>query len=217
VTSIADTALGLGAVLARFEQRLRTVVGELPLHLMCEREMRRSMAEALLDLDREFYSRVENLQYEKSGSGIPARNPVDLFFSLGGRSVFSEFKYWHTMVKMYSGKLEIGKGNCTSGDYTALKRDFARQACIENGVSIRLIFFLAQTRQYPKSQSMLPIEYARSQDEAEARVLFESMPGSHLWMNCEGRDVSFEMEQGTKEMKSAEGVPFRLFSYRVKA
>lgn len=205
----------LDDVLDLFETQLRRIVANLPLHLMSEEEMRRALSDVLLGIDRTFYSQVRHLQHEKRGSGIPKGSSVDLYFELEGKPIFVELKHWHTMVKVRSGALEIGEGNNTAGDYRVLKRDFSKQASIDNAASTRLILYLVQVGQYPNSKSHLPIDHAREYDSANARALFDSTPGAPVRIQCEDRTVRFQIERVVAGMNSPEGIPSTLYAYRV--
>jgi hypothetical protein len=205
----------LESILAEYERRLGGLVAVLPLHLMREQEMRRTLAEVLLHTNRVFYSQVRNLQYEKSWSGMPQLKPVDLYFLLDSVSCFVEFKYWHTMLKVRSSQLEIGKGNATREDYRKMKDDFIKQAGVETRGTLRLIICLAQVQQYPRSTSQLMVEHAEQSDPENARALFHSSPGVVLSVHYDGRAISFEMERDALELASPEGIAFRMFTYRV--
>ena len=175
----------LDSILSQYESRLHEMVAALPLHLMSEQKMVSVLVDLLLQLDRQLYSQVGNLQCQKCGDGIPPRRPVDLYFPMDGMPCFVEFKYWHTMLKVRSGNLEIGIGNFTPNDYSKLKDDFAKQAAIQNDKATRLILCLAQVQQYPRSTSQLMVDYAEHSDKNNARALFRASPGETLVLHHE--------------------------------
>lgn len=202
-------------VLEHFESRLSDVVASLPLHLTCEHDIRRTFAETLLQLDKALYVKVQNLQYEKSGDGIPARKPVDLYFVLNDVPHFVEFKYWHTQVKMKSGSLEVGKGNATPNDYLRLKLDFVKQSDIASQLAEKLIIYMPQAEQYQGSCSEIVMSFAARQEPANARALFASPTKQPVMISHEGRALPFEIIREPVELASLDGIKSKLFTYKV--
>jgi hypothetical protein len=134
---------------------------------------------------------------------------------LDGVEHFVEFKFWMTMVKVRNGRLDVGKGNDTPGDYRRLKKDILKLGRIRGDPRRRYLVYVVQTQQYPDSKSELVPDLARQLEPANAVALFDNSSPQVRTVDIDGRGVRIEWALPPIVLSSRKGIEFKLYTYLV--